>query len=126
MGAQVHNICKLSATISPIKGWIIAWPELSNIKNRIVQEKLLYLAFEISPNRIGIYFDNGTMHWLSSSLYYQQSDTLDHLIYQFELGIGVEPLIGIGFSEHELAEKFMNAAEEYLMLILLSKNFTEY
>ena len=112
------NIFNISTSTS--QTWI-TWPGHGLIRSPAAREKLLHMAFDASPDQIGICFENGSIHWLSSLLYYQRTGSIDDLLYRLQL----DPLSGIGFSDSVAAEKFINTAEKYIVMTLLTRDYDD-
>ena len=116
------NIFKISTNQTNTQAWV-TWPNLGVVRRPTACEKLLNLAFEASPDQIGISLTTGDEHWLSSLLYYQVSGSMDDLMDRVTT---ISPLVGIGFDNHIAATVFVDLAEKYIVMSLLSRETDEF
>ena len=115
------NIFNISTNQANTQTWV-TWPNFGVVRSTTACETLVNLAFEASPDQIGISLKTGDEHWLSSLLYYQVSGSIDELMNRVTT---ISPLIGIGFDNHMAATVFVDLAEKYILMSLLGRNHDE-
>ena len=115
------NIFKISTNQITNHAWV-TWPDFGVVRSDTGCEKLLNLAFEASPEQVGIFLSNGDEHWLSSLEYYQLSGSIDEMVKRVTIG----PMTGIGFNSTTTAAIFVELAEQYILMNLLSTNADDF
>lgn len=113
------NIFKISTNQITNHAWV-TWPNFGVVRSDTGCEKLLNLAFEASPEQVGIFLSNGDEHWLSSLEYYKISGSLDEMFKR----VSLRPLIGIGFNNTTTANIFVKLAEQYIIMNVLSNELS--
>jgi len=123
MAIQATDVFKITDIIK-ICGceWSVTWPGYGRVYRLHNQARLVKAAFESGAENFGISLENGEVHWLSSIVYYHSNMILEDLLDHMRL---VSPLTGFAFPERIHAERFVEAAEQSMILALLKRDYSD-
>lgn len=122
MAINVSDVFKI-ADIPTINGcdWSVSWAGYGTVTKPSNQAKLLDIAMRSTMSNFGISLSDGRVCWISPAVYYGSNidaETLaDHLNIR-------TPINGVAFADRHSAEKFVEAAEQMIIMNLLTRVVT--
>lgn len=101
--------------------WSVSWTGYGSVSKPENQAKIISMAMESTWNQFGVSLQDGRVHWISPQIFLDATMDVETLLEHLNLRA---PINGVAFTTRASAEKFVERAEQMIIMNLLSKVVT--